>query len=239
MAESIPQFFGRSANQADGLGQVSDDLLALCDKFSLSFRMATWGATKQSKVCVYGGLPISIGRQSGSSGDAGGDPEDRHQYMIPIQIWLTRQYPIDPPLLLLLSTDPGCRVLGNHKYVDVTGRCHTPELAAWKPDSSSLCHVVEDLKRLLEAEGIPPLCVDKGISTSLPRCPSGSPLDATVAGGDDPDCEDDSQCIVCFGPKDTILVPCGHYCFCISCATNVPLCPLCREYVKFRQRVFK
>ena len=50
--------------------------------------------------------------------------------------------------------------------------------------------------------------------------------------GDDDD-DEEATCKVClFEPKDTLLMPCGHFCVCKGCADllkqKTPLCPMCR-----------
>jgi hypothetical protein len=51
-------------------------------------------------------------------------------------------------------------------------------------------------------------------------------------------------CCVCeVTPKDTVLEPCGHVCVCEACATLVTdsdnkCCPLCREEITGRRRVY-
>lgn len=50
-----------------------------------------------------------------------------------------------------------------------------------------------------------------------------------------------SNCIVCLENEVKIaLIPCGHFCFCISCVHRVPenSCPICREAVVFRQIIY-
>ena len=54
----------------------------------------------------------------------------------------------------------------------------------------------------------------------------------TVYGGED----DDMDCVVCMcNEKDSVFIPCGHYCCCFDCATLIKNggststnCPLCR-----------
>jgi hypothetical protein len=51
--------------------------------------------------------------------------------------------------------------------------------------------------------------------------------------------DDDHLCAVCLtNRKDTVLVPCGHYCLCAADAAQVNQCPLCREPIQLRQRVY-
>ena len=47
----------------------------------------------------------------------------------------------------------------------------------------------------------------------------------------------DTDCVVCmFIEKDVVFAPCGHYCCCDSCATNIhksrkSICPMCRAAI--------
>eukprot|EP01027_Heterolobosea_sp_BB2_P018977 GEZU01026670.1.p1 GENE.GEZU01026670.1~~GEZU01026670.1.p1 ORF type:complete len:584 (-),score=138.27 GEZU01026670.1:173-1924(-) len=52
--------------------------------------------------------------------------------------------------------------------------------------------------------------------------------------------EDDDLCTICLdGPKDTVLSPCGHQCCCGPCATKMNQCPICREQIVMRTRVYR
>ncbi|EAN86984.1 hypothetical protein, conserved [Trypanosoma cruzi] len=246
MNEIITRFFSSSSHcKPEVLGRILHDVENLCNTFHFYCRDATWGVTQQEKLCIYGGLPITIKKSNSDHTSLTPDSREQappHRYVLPLQIWLTHLYPIEPPLVFLLSAEQGCRIASNHKYVDATGRCHTPELAAWHPVSSSLCDVVKKLCQLLSAEGSIPLCFgEEGVSS-----PSKGHATAVSQrlrhglenGDDDKQTDEHERCVVCFSPKETVLVPCGHYCLCDACATNVTHCPLCRGSVKFRQRVF-
>lgn len=49
---------------------------------------------------------------------------------------------------------------------------------------------------------------------------------------------DDIECIVCMdNPHDVIIVPCGHYCMCLNCASKIKSssgssCPMCRGNIE-------
>ena len=48
-------------------------------------------------------------------------------------------------------------------------------------------------------------------------------------------------CVICLGaPAELVLVPCGHLCVCQECQARMvePTCPVCREPVRERVRVF-
>ncbi len=47
------------------------------------------------------------------------------------------------------------------------------------------------------------------------------------------------ECVVCrIAPKASFLLPCGHVCMCVACAQLVSTCPLCRQSITDRMRVF-
>lgn len=59
--------------------------------------------------------------------------------------------------------------------------------------------------------------------------------EAEHAVGEDDD-DEEQLCKVClFEPKDTLLMPCGHFCVCKGCAEQLksksPLCPMCRQHI--------
>jgi hypothetical protein len=44
--------------------------------------------------------------------------------------------------------------------------------------------------------------------------------------------ESTQNCVVCMdADRGTTLVPCGHYCLCIDCASDVDTCPMCRSHI--------
>ncbi|CAM9610548.1 unnamed protein product, partial [Hapterophycus canaliculatus] len=67
---------------------------------------------------------------------------------------------------------------------------------------------------------------------------SGSPtgaLSAAVAAAVAEE-DEDNCCVVCFDSEvNCTLVPCGHHCCCVGCASKFSLCPVCRTAV--RQRI--
>ena len=40
------------------------------------------------------------------------------------------------------------------------------------------------------------------------------------------------ECVVCLEePKTLVMVPCGHYCLCVTCKPKIFKCPLCRQAI--------
>lgn len=55
-------------------------------------------------------------------------------------------------------------------------------------------------------------------------------------GNTDPE---DMFCIICFDhPKEYALLPCGHMCSCRYCVSKLDICPICREPVDGKARIF-
>ena len=121
----IDRFFNRSphAHTPGVIPRVKADILDLMQTLRLSIRSATWGDTNQLKLCVYGGIPIG----------------SRADYLIPVQIWMTSQYPVDPPTVYVVPSSDDQRVVSNSKVVDGTGLCYCPNLSQWKPEGSRPC----------------------------------------------------------------------------------------------------
>lgn len=224
----IDRFFSRSphAHTVGVIPRIKADILDLMQTLRLSIRSATWGDTNQLKLCVYGGIPIG----------------SRADYLIPIQIWMTSQYPVDPPTVYVVPSSEDQRVVSNSKVVDGTGLCYCPNLSQWKPGASSLRAVVVQIAKAFQST--PALWTDartaEGTSSAgggVDGNAAGGGGGATSSGGGDGSGDDD--CVVCLCvAKDTVLVPCGHFCVCSSCAANLPNCPMCRTVIQFRQKVF-
>lgn len=80
----------------------------------------------QLMICIHGLLPISYRQVS---------------YNIPIAVWLTKDYPLQPPIAYVVPTSDMLVKAG--KYIEVSGRCNIPYLLEWprKPEVS-LAHWV-------------------------------------------------------------------------------------------------
>ena len=51
--------------------------------------------------------------------------------------------------------------------------------------------------------------------------------------------KDKHDCSVCWNsPTNVVLLPCGHMCTCTGCAERVASCPLCRQEIVARHRVY-
>lgn len=69
----------------------------------------------QLLLCIHGLLPIDYRQTS---------------YHIPIAIWLTRQYPREPPLAFVVPTSD--MLVKPSKYVDVSGLCRIEYIIDWE-----------------------------------------------------------------------------------------------------------
>ncbi|KAG6879518.1 hypothetical protein C0992_001851 [Termitomyces sp. T32_za158] len=82
----------------------------------------------QLLLCVYGLLPISF---RGAS------------YNIPVAIWLTREYPNQPPIVYVVPTND--MLIKPGKYLDVSGKCSIEYMQNWerKSEGCNLSLLVE------------------------------------------------------------------------------------------------
>ncbi|EPY39035.1 hypothetical protein AGDE_04894 [Angomonas deanei] len=163
-------------------------------------------------MCLYGGLQLSI---------------SSNIYVLPCQIWLSTTFPVEAPVIYLVAQEGPTKIVkihSNHPVVDCTGRCYSRGLCRWDPLKSLLKDAITELLQSLRKSGVSPLVVEELTKTEKDKI--GDPL------SDDDDC-----CVVCYGQRDTVMVPCGHFCLCSSCAANVLDCPMCRTKIKFRQKI--
>ena len=124
----------------------------------------------------------------------------------------------------------------NRSISPFTGLCFCKELADWNPSTSSLCYAIEHFSKALEKSCRCPICIDERTSGTSPA------VDGNESDSDRKSVVEDmiaDSCLVCYGKKDTVLVPCGHYCLCVGCAANITECPLCRVKIMLRQRIFE
>ena len=60
-----------------------------------------------------------------------------------------------------------------------------------------------------------------------------------VLAGDRAAAEDaGTECVVCLEDARSVAFGCGHLCVCEACAPTVVACPLCREPVRAKQRIY-
>ncbi|KAJ7905453.1 UEV-domain-containing protein [Mycena olivaceomarginata] len=111
----------------------------------------------QLLLCVHGLLPISFRAQS---------------YNIPIAIWLTRDYPREPPLPYVVPTTDMLVKPGPH--LDVSGRSSIDYVLQWarKSEGCSLSALIDAMQA--EFSRIPPVYAKPKDSQS-PPVPHGSP----------------------------------------------------------------
>ncbi|CAN0380585.1 unnamed protein product [Pylaiella littoralis] len=114
------------------------------------------------------------------------------------------------------------RYLVNEKGCSLSEIKHKPTLkAALDVCLRGSTHATDDAERshYKMVTGTPALLGNfEGVSNGAP---------AVAAAGVDE--EDNNCCIVCFdGDVDCTLVPCGHHCCCVTCASELSVCPVCR-----------
>lgn len=214
-------FFSRSTFcSPDVFSRILNDLLFVREKFSLSIRLATWGVTKQEKLCLHGGLSIQ-------------------SEVLPIQVWLTHLYPLDPPIIFAISPGMGivpedgreveisAAIKTPHPNVDNAGQCYCTALSCWNPQQSTLCNILVSLVDELRKNGFP---ISYYSSASQKKVPPSSENVENKKWA----------CAVCYVDINmVVLVPCGHSSCCYSCASNLSFCPLCRKKIELRQLVLE
>ena len=111
-----------------------------------------------------------------------------------------------------------------------------PEYASWVGTLESPSTVMRDFRAfLLEQE-------ERGRATQPPAAPNATPAAkrhrgpaATDASSAPPSWE----CKVCFSEQiSALFMPCGHLLCCLPCANLSQRCPVCREVISERIRVF-
>ncbi|TFY73921.1 hypothetical protein EWM64_g10089, partial [Hericium alpestre] len=82
----------------------------------------------QLLLCIHGLLPIAFRNAS---------------YHIPVALWLTRDYPREPPIAYVVPTTDMLVKPGPH--MDVSGRANIPYLAQWvrKPEPPALIEALQ------------------------------------------------------------------------------------------------
>ncbi|AIN96016.1 E2 ubiquitin ligase-like protein [Leishmania panamensis] len=253
MNDDVVRFFSNASHyRPEVLRRIVMEIDNVCSSLCFSRKITTWGNTEQPKICLYGGLSVGFPMipRADASVESGVASEPVIQSLvIPIQIWISHQFPIEPPFIYLAcarisgnSRIPGSvnasvlKIVNNHPNVDFTGLCFCKELAEWRPSTSSLCFMVKRLGRALEKSGRCPIYIDQEI------CGNSLTIDGNNSGSDKKNIIDNmlpNSCLVCYRKKDTVLVPCGHFCACMSCAANLTECPVCRSKIMVRQRVFE
>lgn len=227
----VDRFFCRTTHLSPGnYGKLKEDMLSVVRTYSFLARATAWGETSQVKLCIYGVLPFT---------------HNSVRFGVPIQIWLTSQYPIDPPTIFVVPSDHDEKIMSNAQAVDGTGVCYCPELAAWSPAESMLMPVIAQLVRLfadappLWLNDIPASPPTPSTATTFAEAPAAAASGAAPPEKSGGESEDDVVCVVCLTEKrNTALVPCGHVCVCFDCAANLRACPLCRTPIQYRQKLF-
>jgi len=95
------------------------------------------------------------------------------QYHIPLQIVLPEGYPYSSPLCRVTPTQ-AMVIKAKHKHVDSSGICYLPYLSEWRPETSSLVLLVQELRTIFT--GDPPVRAKPAIkhSKTTPSMPPGS-----------------------------------------------------------------
>lgn len=88
---------------------------------------------------------------------------------------------------------------------------------------------IPELRR--EGDTAVPAAPEPSAPPEEPPSPTAPPLQ-----GD----EEKSECVVCMEQEpQTVFLPCGHVCCCQGCCERLPSCPLCRQDIAQRIRIFR
>ncbi|KAJ8520395.1 hypothetical protein ONZ45_g2779 [Pleurotus djamor] len=91
----------------------------------------------QLLLCVHGLLPITFKSAS---------------YNIPIDLWITRDYPRHPPIVYVVPTSD--MLVKPGKYIDVSGRCNLEYMQQWerKSEGCSILALLENMQDLFSRQ---------------------------------------------------------------------------------------
>lgn len=234
VGDLVSDFFARSTYcSPEVLERIQRDIATVTTLYPISVQSTTWGSTNQPRLCVYGQLPLCA------------SAHDR----LPLQIWLTHQYPVDPPTIYAVSPCWGAaaradrdpqegipQVRSRHPNVDHTGFCYCAALAAWNPRTSTIVDLLKSFAAELAVHG----CPFSLLRGKCQRDAHESLSDAVSIAAHDSysDSADQTSCVICFSLKpNVVFVPCGHFCCCQGCASNVFRCPICRITIQLRQSI--
>ncbi|TFK54922.1 UEV-domain-containing protein [Heliocybe sulcata] len=113
----------------------------------------------QLLLCIHGLLPIAFRQTS---------------YHIPISVWMTYDYPRQPPLVYVVPTSDMLIKAG--KYMDVSGRCRIPYIENWerKSEACNLLSLMEEMQDQFSRE--PPVYAKSKNIEARPPCGPGTPV---------------------------------------------------------------
>jgi ESCRT-I complex subunit TSG101 len=74
-----------------------------------------------------------------------------NQYNIPIALWITENYPLQPPIVYVTPT-PQMIITPRHRHVDSSGFCYLPYLSNWNQSYSNLVDLAYALIKIFSAD---------------------------------------------------------------------------------------
>ncbi|NWQ68632.1 LRSM1 ligase, partial [Neopipo cinnamomea] len=149
-------------------------------------------------------------------------------------------------LLLELCAEQYVPVFAHHRLsLEALGTMTASDLEKLGVVEAGLQRAI--LKRAQEilavAKTIPEL--QRGVDTEVPAAPGPSAPPEEPPSPEGPTApplqweERKSECVVCMEQEpQMIFLPCGHICCCQSCCERLLLCPLCRQDIAQRVRIF-
>ncbi|NXE43177.1 LRSM1 ligase, partial [Ptilorrhoa leucosticta] len=194
-------------------------------------------------LCVLGMWDIAAASKhpQASSGERQRSPDrDGHSFHVLQEKGLEQQL---VNLLLELSADQYVPVFAHHRIsLEVLGTMSASDLEKLGVTEAGLQRAI--LRRAQEilavATTIPEL--RRAEDTEVPAAPEPSAPPEEPAGPAAPPLQWDekkSECVVCMEREpQMIFLPCGHVCCCQSCCERLHSCPLCRQDIAQRIRIF-
>ncbi|NWR44257.1 LRSM1 ligase, partial [Regulus satrapa] len=145
-------------------------------------------------------------------------------------------------LLLELSADHYVPVFAHHRIsLEMLGTMSTSDLEKLGVTEAGLqCAILRRAQEILAvATTVPEL--PRAAVTEVPPEPS-APLEEPPAVPTAPPLQWDekkSECVVCMEQEpQMVFLPCGHVCCCQGCCERLRSCPLCRQDIAQRLRIF-
>lgn len=146
-------------------------------------------------------------------------------------------------LLVELSAEHYLPLFAHHRLsLDVLSRMRPEDLAKVGVSEAGLQHeILRRVQELLDVARMQPeLKPPKGEALGPPTAPPEPPESARPSA---PPAEPEvqtSECVVCLEREaQVVFLNCGHVCCCPQCCPPLRTCPLCRQQIAQRLRIYR
>ncbi|KAL0477768.1 ELC-like protein [Acrasis kona] len=157
-------------------------------------------------------------------------------YYIPLDIYITYDYPSEKPLCFVVALR-GMNIVPSHKYVDTSGKCYHHYLSNWT-FNSNLKQLVENLS--IAFSEMPPLYQGYQTQNSTVTQPQ-NPTRTNPSAPPSTEPTEAPTCVICLDASRThACLPCGHRVLCERCSRLLRdnKCPVCRETVEYVAKIY-